>query len=47
MEEVLKELGDGSFLSSLGKVVSFFDIIWLLLGASTAYGTAKKRRASS
>ena len=43
LEEALAELNtDGTFWGSFKSVFSFFDILWLFLGASTAYGTAFK-----
>lgn len=43
LEDALDEMGtDGSFLGNLATVFSFFDLLWLFLGASTAYGTAQK-----
>jgi hypothetical protein len=43
VEDTLEELGtDGTFVGSLKAVFGLFDVLWLFLGASTAYGTAKK-----
>ena len=43
LEEVLDEIGtDGTLRGSVFAVFGLLDILWLFLGASTAYGTAHK-----
>ena len=43
MEDALDEIGgDGTFWGSLAVVFSPIDLLWLFLGASTAFGTAHK-----
>ena len=43
MKDAMEEMGtDGTFWGSLKAVFGLFDLLWLFLGASTAYGTAKK-----
>ncbi|TWT82442.1 hypothetical protein CA13_39050 [Planctomycetes bacterium CA13] len=43
LEEAMDELGtDGSFLGSIQAVCGLFDLLWLFLGASTAFSTAAK-----
>ena len=38
-----RELGDGTFVGSLKMVFGVYDLLWLFLGATTAYGTALRR----
>ena len=43
MKEAMAEIGtDGTFWGSLKAVFGLIDFLWLFLGASTAFGTAKK-----
>ncbi len=41
--EAKRELGDGTFVGSLKMVFGVYDLLWLFLGATTAYGTAMRR----
>jgi DNA-directed RNA polymerase subunit RPC12/RpoP len=43
MAEMKKDLGDGTFVGSLKMVFGVYDLLWLFLGATTAYGTAMRR----
>lgn len=38
-----EDLGDGTFVGSLRRVCSVYDVLWIFLGASTAFGTAMRR----
>jgi len=46
-EELKKDLGDGTFAGSLKMVFGIYDLLWLFLGATTAYGTALRRGKKS
>ncbi len=41
--EAKEDLGDGTFVGSVKKVFGIYDLLWLFLGATTAYGTAMRR----
>ncbi len=41
--EAKRELGDGTFVGTLKMVFGVYDLLWLFLGATTAYGTAMRR----
>lgn len=45
LDEAFEELGgeNQTFLGSLRSVMSFFDVLWIVFGATTAYGTAKRQ----
>jgi hypothetical protein len=43
LQEAMDEIGtDGTFRGNFLAVFSFMDLLWLFLGASTAFGTARK-----
>ncbi|MCA9142474.1 MAG: hypothetical protein KDB05_06795 [Planctomycetales bacterium] len=43
LQEAMDEIGtDGSFRGNFLAVFSFMDLLWLFLGASTAFGTARR-----
>lgn len=41
--DVLEDMGDGSFFGSFRTVFGFMDILWLVLGASSAFGACLKQ----
>jgi hypothetical protein len=43
LPDLNEDLGDGSFVGSVKKVFRIYDLLWLFLGATTAYGTAMRR----
>jgi DNA-directed RNA polymerase subunit RPC12/RpoP len=46
-EAAKAELGDGTFLGSLKQVFGMYDFLWLFLGATTAFGTARRQAATA
>ena len=41
-KEQIGDLGDGTFLSSLGVVTGPFDLLWMIFAGSTAFATTRK-----